>query len=202
MNWRSSACCCLFTVLALQAGSALPGDGSIQQGATGERQPEHQPVPTNTAGKATDWILAFNGIATLLIACAVAYITYQQHLTNREKLRLDLFDKRFRVYAAARDFLAEIFGTGSVTQDQVLQFMFKTSESVFLFPNNDIDKRIVEMCKQANGLQLAKGTVEHTEVSDPSHAKAAQDLRAILDWFSEQGRELIDLFAPYLRFQA
>jgi len=80
--------------------------------------------------------------------------------------------------------------------------MFKTSESVFLFPNNDIDKRIVEMCKQANGLQLAKGTVEHTEVSDPSHAKAAQDLRAILDWFSEQGRELIDLFAPYLRFQA
>lgn len=40
----------------------------------------------------------------VLISAYVAWVAYQQYRTNREKLRLDLYDRRFGVYTAAIDF--------------------------------------------------------------------------------------------------
>lgn len=45
--------------------------------------------------QAVDWIL---GVLPIITSCAVAYIAWAQYKTNKNKLRLDLYNRRFAVY--------------------------------------------------------------------------------------------------------
>lgn len=49
---------------------------------------------------------------TFAVGLAVAYIAWRQWKTAREKLALDLFDKRFEVYRTIADYYAEEWGPG------------------------------------------------------------------------------------------
>jgi hypothetical protein len=51
---------------------------------------------------------AFFSIATLFLSIAVAIIAALQWRVAHNKLRLDLFDRRYQVYDATRKFLATI----------------------------------------------------------------------------------------------
>ena len=46
--------------------------------------------------------------ATLIVGLSVAFIAWQQWQLARNKLRLDLFDRRYKVFEATRRFLAVI----------------------------------------------------------------------------------------------
>ena len=43
---------------------------------------------------------------TVLVAIFVACVSFQQYRINREKFKLDLFEKRFAVFAATRKLLS------------------------------------------------------------------------------------------------
>ena len=45
---------------------------------------------------------------TVLIGIFVAFVGYQQFKINREKFKLDLFEKRFAVYKGAQVFLSYV----------------------------------------------------------------------------------------------
>ena len=51
----------------------------------------------------------------IIMAIFLAYIAYQQMVTNRNKLRLDLYNKRFEVYSVALEFYQELIGDGAST---------------------------------------------------------------------------------------
>jgi hypothetical protein len=57
-------------------------------------------------------------IVTLLVSCALAFIAWQQWQVARNKLRLDLFDRRYRVYDATRKFLTWIVSHSTFTELQ------------------------------------------------------------------------------------
>ncbi|HEV2293707.1 MAG TPA: hypothetical protein VGR35_07615 [Tepidisphaeraceae bacterium] len=42
---------------------------------------------------------------TPLIACLAVWIAFQQFRVARNKLRLDLYEKRFKVYSAVKEFI-------------------------------------------------------------------------------------------------
>lgn len=149
----------------------------------------------------TELIQALSGLLTPVIAVIVAFIAYQQYVTSREKLRLDLFDKRLRIYTAARDFLKEVFGAGQVNQRQIAQFALDTCEAGFLFPNDNIDQVLVEMQKKARDLILALEKVERANSADLEVAAAKDEILGIRQWFSDQSPRMVRLFTPYLRFK-
>jgi len=47
-----------------------------------------------------DWIDIFAALLTPAIAILASYIAVRQWLTNKNKLKLDLFDKRYAVFEA------------------------------------------------------------------------------------------------------
>jgi len=59
------------------------------------------------------WIYVFNALLTPVIAGVVAYIAYQQHKTNRDRLRLDLYDRRLKVFEGLMVLLSIIFQKGT-----------------------------------------------------------------------------------------
>ena len=61
-------------------------------------------------------------LIALLLAGFAGYVTYQQFKLGREKFKLDLFEKRFSVFAAVRKFLSQLATEGQVSIVQVLRF--------------------------------------------------------------------------------
>ena len=74
------------------------------------------------------------GIITVLISIITVLILYQQMKTNRYKYKLDLYDKRFKVYNALREFLGKILTQGieNISNGDLVKFNISTKESIFL----------------------------------------------------------------------
>ena len=63
------------------------------------------------------WIEISKGLLTPAIGLVAIYIAWQQWNTNRNKLKLDLFEKRFSVFQSTRTFLSSVLRDGLVSRD-------------------------------------------------------------------------------------
>ena len=72
-------------------------------------------------------------LLTPLIAIVAVYIASHQWETNRGKLRLDLFDRRYKVYEKISEFIGSILTTSKVQEGKELQFLIDTTATEFLF---------------------------------------------------------------------
>jgi len=198
--------CCLVFALTLFAGvtsrdcSAQEGNRANENPSQEEQQEANRPEQHDgSPGTQRSLLTVFSEIATLFIAFFVAWIAYQQYVINREKLRLDLFEKRFRVYQHARDFLSRISSRGAFENDDVAQFQINTAESVFLFPDTRIQTFLQEIRKRAIGLEYYNDAMRSPDRNERS--KAAPNVLEIKKWLDARSDELQSLFSPYLRFK-
>ena len=72
----------------------------------------------------------------IVMAAFLGYIAYQQMMTNKSKLKLDLYNKRFNIYASALTFHQELMSEG-LTKETHRNFIEAKQSSKFLF--NPID---------------------------------------------------------------
>lgn len=70
---------------------------------------------------------------TPLIAIIAAYIAYQQYRTNKQKLKLDMYEKRFKVFLGLQTLLVHVLENGNVSDEALQYFQISTSESAFIF---------------------------------------------------------------------
>jgi hypothetical protein len=95
----------------------------------------------------------------VVIAAIVAYIAWQQHKTNRDKLRLDLYNKRYSVFYSLMTMLAHISRHGKIDLTQVNDFSRATKEAVFLF-DEDINTYLETIREKALRLWSAEETLK------------------------------------------
>lgn len=148
-----------------------------------------------------DAISVISGALTPIIALITVYIAFQQYVTARRKLRMDLYEKRYRVFEGLKRFLAEIVRDGRVTDTNQRQFLIDTKESLFLFDKgvNDYLKLIYEkscekwLCDQElDDIKLPVGEKRS------EYAKKDHDLTL---WLSEQMEISNEKFKKYLSFE-
>jgi hypothetical protein len=70
---------------------------------------------------------------TPLIALIALYIAYQQYRTNRDKLRLDLYDRRFDLYGALVDLCTSVASSGAPGSPEFRGFLQARHKTQFLF---------------------------------------------------------------------
>src|SRR6266550_4059000 len=68
-------------------------------------------------------------IATLFLSLVVVIIAWQQWQVARNKLRLDLFDRRYKVYEATRKFLTRMLGEARFDQSDWFEFYAGTADA-------------------------------------------------------------------------
>jgi len=89
--------------------------------------------------------------ATVIVGLSVACIAFQQWRVARNKLRMDLFDRRYKIYEATRKFLTEILRSASFDDSHLFEFYAGSSDAEFLFRSDVVDylshirKRAVDM---------------------------------------------------------
>jgi|ERR1017187_1960614 hypothetical protein len=136
-------------------------------------------------------------IATLIVGLAVVFIAWQQWRVSHAKLRLDLFDRRYKVYEATRKFLAGIMSEATFSDSQLFTFYAGTSDAEFLFDSEVLDyltqirKRAVDM-RLKNKLWQSQQGEERTRLIEAEHEH--------LMWLTEQLTGASKVFAPYLSY--
>jgi hypothetical protein len=136
-------------------------------------------------------------IATLIVGLIVAYIAWQQWQVAHAKLRLDLFDRRYKVYDATRQFLGCIIREATFSDSELFIFYAGTSDAEFLFDAEvvaylkEIAKRALDMRLQHTLYQRAEGEARTTMI---------QKEHDQLLWLSHQITDMTATFTPYLGF--
>jgi hypothetical protein len=135
---------------------------------------------------------------TLVLGVSVAIVAWLQWWVGHNKLRLDLFDRRYQVYDATRKFLATIIREGKFSQSELFEFDAGTSNAEFLF-QADVVAHLAEIRKRALHLRTAQTLLAPLPVGD-ERSRCAQAEHDDLLWLTDQIIAITKTFTPYLGF--
>jgi len=143
-------------------------------------------------------IAVFQGLLAPVIAVIATYIAWQQWKANAQKLKLDLYQQRFRVFEAVRDILGMMYTT--VSDDKKLfELLSKTRGAEFLF-GSEIKDYVENVYQHA--LQLSdthKRLDAILQTAPPEVRKPLADAeQAEVAWAFAETREIADKFNKYL----
>jgi hypothetical protein len=143
-------------------------------------------------------------LLTPLIAVVATYIAWQQWRTNRQKLVLDRYDRRLRIYEQVQRILGLIVRDAKASYDDLLQFRIAVSEADFLF-GSEIAGYIDEIYQR--GVKLQHWNDQYRDSSQPKpegydHQQVVDSMHVELNWFSEQFEPAKRKFKKYLDISA
>jgi hypothetical protein len=157
------------------------------------------------------YVQAFLGpAATVAAAVVAAWITYRiqggQLRTARDKLKLDLFERRYRTFDVVLDTLSEVVRAGEPTWEQLRVLHNQVLEARFLFKEPLVDwLRSIET--QAEDLLRSAEKVTRLSENDRRSPQEQARLERFLDeaeprkqFLRQALQELERRFAPYLSF--
>jgi hypothetical protein len=136
----------------------------------------------------------------IIMAIFLAYIAYQQMVTNRNKLRLDLYNKRFEVYSVALEFYQELIGDGASTElkrkfiekKEAANFLFSEDPTIYLLLN--------EMHNKSFKISAVKDNRKDLESSHEVASLLAQESLDAANWFGPAIKSLSSKMECFLKF--
>ena len=156
-----------------------------------------------SAKETLDCVIA---VTPVLISALVAWIARQQWRTNREKLRLDLYERRFAVYESTLAFYQALIGGGEPIPSESFSAVQKSfvksyRESQFLFkPDSGIFALLGEVHSRSFSIiglkEEGKGLSTHPETFRKVTAEASETLSFLHRAIEKLEHEI----APYLNF--
>jgi hypothetical protein len=137
-------------------------------------------------------------IPSLIIGGAIAFIAWQQWRVARNKLRLDLFDRRYKVFDATRNFLTAIARSVSFQDAELFEFSAGTSDAEFLF-DADVVNYIARIRNRAIDLRTQRKKYEGMPMGDERSRHVKAECGQLL-WLTQQITLMTKTFTPYLGF--
>jgi hypothetical protein len=117
---------------------------------------------------------------TTVTALAVCIISYQNWRVSRDKLKLDLYNRRFAVYVCALDCIQDVFTYNPETEKRILLLIRSTRESLFLFDKKDRVfenlQNLREYCQ--NWATIHKAELEPVESRETNAVQLSSALRS------------------------
>lgn len=126
-------------------------------------------------------------LAVIALTIVGARIAWQQKQIAAEKLKLEMFDRRFKVFEATRSFLVHILNSGDVDLKNEEQFWVGTMDAVFLFD--------VEIVKFLEGVRVR--AIKFPEINR-EYARYPDRRMEEFDRFRKDLESLPDRFSKYL----
>ncbi len=146
------------------------------------------------------WTTYLSALLVPAVAIFGGIIAYLQWRTTQNKLKLDLFEKRFSVYDTARKLLESIVINGTAKNEEIFKFQSGTREAKWLL-NDEIAKYFKEeIFHNALELQTLDAELEGvsaSEIRNPNRLKHSE----IRKWIKRQ-YEVLDLkFSQFLQLK-
>ena len=137
----------------------------------------------------------------ILIAISLVCIAYQNWRIQKDKLRLDLYDKRYKIFQAIKDLSTSFLKNGVTNRKDLNQFIIDTSEVDFLF-EDDIKENIDEIRKKSlRAINLAERLDNRGVGTQEDRENIAKELEELEKWSINLPNRLKSLFKEYLWFK-
>lgn len=145
------------------------------------------------------FIKVLSGFLTPTIAVLTAYIAYRQYKTDKNKLKFDLYEKRFNLFSEFKSLLFKINADGKIDRLELRDFKFKTIECNFLFGSDIWEFRNALIEKSLRITQLNERIPE--EMNDPQKLEELQTERKKISlWCDSKYENIEKTFYKYLDF--
>ncbi len=146
-----------------------------------------------------DDLKVVSGFLTPLIAILAVYIAYQQYYINKQKLKLDLYEKRYRIFDETKKILLKINQEAKIDTIELRDFMFSTNDRIFLF-EPEINQFIMDIKEKAIALNSSEANLRAQFSSDERAEQAAKN-SMLTKWFSFEYENIEKRFLKYLDFK-
>ncbi|MCF2521911.1 hypothetical protein [Bradyrhizobium sp. G127] len=113
-------------------------------------------------------------LAALLIT---AYFAWKQWSTARDRLRLDLFDKRYAYFVVFREFMISVIQHGDATNDDLRKFWQGMIGSEFVF-DKEVTEYVESVRKRAELLRSKNRILENIDNGE-ARARMADEVSSI-----------------------
>lgn len=123
-----------------------------------------------------------------ILAAVGLVFARQQAQTNRNRLKLEQFDKRWAIYDGTVNFISAILREGALKFEDSRAFLTDTAGARFIF-DDAIDAYLEQIRKDAMNLHLHGVTKEHEKEGE------------MLQLLHTKLGELEDVFLPYMRIE-
>jgi len=143
-------------------------------------------------------IKIFSSLLTPIIALLAVYIAYQQYLIGKNKLKFELYEKRYLIYQHTKKILFKITQKGKIEEQELIRFINISRESNFLF-NNDITDYLKKL--SANAGNLNDLTKEMNKSNDPYASKIKKERNKLFSWIVDEYESVESRFIKYLDFK-
>jgi hypothetical protein len=146
------------------------------------------------SGTGTQLIAA---LATASVALLAAFIAYQQWVTARNKLKLDLFEKRLQVYNAARSAIGDLITTEKPKSEVEWQYLNGIRGVKWLFD----DRMVKYLDDELWGKIVDLGCVDSELKGVPLREQSSEKMRERADikkYLTRQLSEIDERFKPFL----
>ena len=144
------------------------------------------------------WTTYLTALLTPTVAVIGSLVAYRQWVLARNKLKLDLFERRFAVYEAARNLLASIMTSGKAKDAEIFKFMVATREAKWVLNPavaEYLDKQLYHMALELQALSAELDGVPIGEERTSNVRRQGE----IKKWFLEQYDVLDSHFSSFLQ---
>ena len=139
-------------------------------------------------------------LATFLLAAYVALTSYWQYRLAREKFKLDLFEKRFAVFAGARVLLTCMVRDAQLADMKtVWEYRAAIADATFLF-DDALTEYLEEIYKHGVALHFDGERLKSLPVGE-ERTRLVNLIEQNIAWSVEQLPELKRRFTPYMKFK-
>ena len=144
------------------------------------------------------WTTYISPLLVPLVAVFGAYIAYQQWRTAQNKLKLELFEKRLKIYNSATIFISSVMTSGKASDQELHNLIVGTKEAKWLL-SPDVAKYLDEdLYSKGVDLQCLLAELEGVPVSD-ERTENVHKQRDIKIWLNAQYKILDEKFSKYLQ---
>jgi hypothetical protein len=160
--------------------------------------------PANVNPWLTFGVQTITGIATVAIAGLVAWITRRNSEIARQKLRLDLYERRYAVYREARRFRDSVtLWNREPTVTIAESFVELAEQARFLFPpDSGVASYLEEMAKHAHFVLNFEIRYRSSDATPEEQARLAEQKAEHDYWLARSMPELERRMGPYLNFHS
>ena len=135
-------------------------------------------------------------IATVVIA----YFALQQHKLDANRVRVELYGRRLRVYKAVKAFIWEALATNVPDREAITRLHRATEHAAFLFPEDShIREYIDSLCRQGEDLHsTARRILSDKQRTSEEQEELGRKDDVLYDRFRTESKAVEERFRPYL----
>jgi hypothetical protein len=131
-----------------------------------------------------------------IVAVCAAWIAFQQMAIARQKLNHDLFDRRFAVYIAVRDYVIAVLNRNEDLRTKAFAYHQAIAPAPFLF-DAELAEYLLEVQRQG-GAAASFSQSATSGVGEEARQEYFSRLNEHLQWLAAQNNQLTQRFQPTL----